>query len=56
MKGAVTSGVRLKRKDASPPVSARDLRFLTGQLALFRLKVQDIAHKKSVERNVRRSL
>ena len=28
----------LKRKGASPPVSARNMRFLTGQLALFRLK------------------
>ena len=28
----------LKRKGASPSVSARNSRFLTGQLALFRLK------------------
>ena len=30
----------LKRKGASPPVSARNMRFLTGQLALFRFKWQ----------------
>ncbi len=36
---AVTFDTDLKRKGASPPVSARNMRFLTGQLALFRYKV-----------------
>ena len=31
---AITLGFHLKRKGASPPVSARHMRFLTGQLAL----------------------
>ena len=35
---AITVATDLKRKGASPPVSAWNLRFLTGQLALFRLK------------------
>jgi hypothetical protein len=35
---AVTFETDLKRKGASPPVSAWNLRFLTGELALFRLK------------------
>jgi hypothetical protein len=35
---AMTFDPDLKRKGASPPVSARNLHFLTGQLALFRFK------------------
>ena len=35
---AVAFDTDLKRKGASPPVTAQNLRFLTGQLALFRLK------------------
>ena len=35
---AITFDPDLKRKGASTPVSAWDVRFLTGQLALFRLK------------------
>jgi len=38
---SITLGSHLKRKGASPPVSAWNLRFLTGQLALFRLKWQE---------------
>ena len=37
---SITLGFHLKRKGASPPVSARNLRFLNGRLAPFRFNLK----------------